>query len=173
MFAGSRCTSHTVSVGSRHPERFLIFLRLAQAFVRADSATISLDQIDMEETSPETLIAIGLARREPILSVTRRVIARAESMRLSPACPERAAEQMSVWLCTVKFMLDLEETTVDRLRLIRAIVQRGLDYIADRGGLDQVQVDGAFLEPLKEIMVSLLAIIAPPLLQCLQLRLSA
>jgi hypothetical protein len=102
---------------------------------------------------PKKLAAIGFARREPILAVTRRVIERAEQLKLPIDSPQHAAEHVSVWLCTVKFMLDLEETTEDRLRLIRTFVRQGFDYIGYHE--DNAEVDEAFLEPFKAIVVSL------------------
>ncbi|GAA5997344.1 hypothetical protein JCM5350_004137 [Sporobolomyces pararoseus] len=88
MFWGSRCTNHS-------------------AVVRAKLEVPHLEDLDLRAMPSTKLISIGLARRNPILAVTQRVIERAEQMNLSTRSPQEAAEQLSVWLCTVKWMIDL------------------------------------------------------------------
>ncbi|GAA5938666.1 ubiquitin-like protein ATG8 [Sporobolomyces koalae] len=63
------------------------------------------------------------------MSITRRVIKRIEQQQLDFDSPERAAEQISVWLFALKAMADLEELIMERLYLLRAIVRRGFDYM--------------------------------------------
>jgi hypothetical protein len=73
-------------------------------------------------------------------------------MELSTTVPQRATELVSVWLCAVKWMLDLEELITERLSLTRLIVRRGFDHI--KSFREGAVVGEDFLSPFREIVVS-------------------
>ncbi|GAA5953576.1 hypothetical protein JCM3765_006909 [Sporobolomyces pararoseus] len=129
------------SMGSRHTHR-------------SRGALLSLKQevpefgaLQASSTDAATLLTIGCARRDGILSITRKVTQRAQEMQLPLTDSLRATEQVSVWLLTLKLMLDLEEMTQERLYLARLIVSKGVSWIKG----SQVESNGGFISSFREI----------------------
>ncbi|GAA5953574.1 hypothetical protein JCM3765_006908, partial [Sporobolomyces pararoseus] len=122
-----------------------------EAIVLSAPIIPTLFELDVKKVELETLVAVGFSRRDAILAVARRILDRAEAIQLSRYDQTKAAEQVSVWLFATKEMFDLEETSTERLHLLRTVIDRALKYYLLLHQRHETVAE-VFLEPLRELV---------------------
>lgn len=119
------------------------------------------DLVGPRVSSPD-LTAIGLARRQPLSNLLDELLACIERQ-LSTLfdSSQDASERLSITLFAMKFLVDSAELDTERLRLLRLGVQRGLEFLQGVSG--NGKPDGTILSSLRDFVVSLTALSAPPI----------
>ena len=113
-----------------------------------------LDSLDVERSDPTGWTEIGLARRNPLLAVTRQIAESLGSQSLEHDPHQLATERLSVSLFALRFISDLQEFAPEQLLLLQDAVRKGLDYLARAGATISHADYESFSLPLREIAVS-------------------
>jgi hypothetical protein len=154
MIVGSHCTNHSVNIllSSQNHDTVKLILRAlsSQAVLRMESIPPAFDSLPLGESAPARWTEFGLARHEPFLAITRRILNRAGSLHFEQTA-EDVVQQIWVLCFTVKMMLDVEETESERLLLLKTIVGRALRCYTRGQKIDQAS--SAFCAALQEIIV--------------------
>ena len=113
-----------------------------------------LDSLDVERSDPTSWTEIGLARKNPLLAVTRQIAESLGSQSFESDGHQLASERMSVCLFVGRFLGDLQEFAPQQLLLLQSLLRRGLDYLALTYAGSSTVICDSFTQPLRELAVS-------------------
>ncbi|GAA5997342.1 hypothetical protein JCM5350_004136 [Sporobolomyces pararoseus] len=82
---------------------------------------------------PRRSTIYGICRRAPLLSIARIIAGRVDDQSFAPEETQREASiKLSAWSYAIIFMDSIHEIASERLRLLKLIIQRCIDYLTAR-----------------------------------------
>ena len=122
--------------------------------MQTQAPVADLDSLDVERSDPTGWTEIGLARRNPLLAVTRQIAESLKSQSLERDPHQLATESLSVSLFALRFLSDLQEFAPEQLLLLQDVVRKGLAHLERfQATISPLEYE-SFCLPLREIAVS-------------------